>query len=174
MAVEKVVVLLDGRDFHATSVEQVLADQDKRNATVAAGWRLIEFTGWEVVNRPDDVVSSVAAALAGFAAPPVPVATGDLLDRRLAVLEQSGFSGSGTVSTHGHKVAVLAARPDGSAVIVGIDAEGWCADPAVWRRQLADMRALTLAGAACYRIPVQWIDDPLALAAVLRGAGLRP
>ena len=171
--VEKVVVLLDGRDFHATSVEQVLADQDKRNATVAAGWRLIEFTGWEVVNRPDDVVNSVAAALAGFATPPVPVATGDLLDSRLAALAHSGFSGPAVISTNDHTVAVLAARPDGSAVMVGVDAEGWCTDPAAWRRQLADMRAIAIAGVACYRMPVQQMDDPITLAAVIRGAGLQ-
>lgn len=119
-------------------------------------------------------MSAIQAALTHGATASLPIATGAPLDRRLAALAQSGFDGPATMSADGRTVALLVARPDGSAVVVGIDAVAWCADPAAWRRQLADMRAVAIAGAACYRVPLQRMDDPVSIAAVLRAAGLQP
>ena len=56
---ERLLVLIDGREFHARDVAQVLADQDKRNEALAAGWRVLEFTAWEVLNLSDSVIEEI-------------------------------------------------------------------------------------------------------------------
>src|SRR5262249_51974711 len=69
---QHLLALIDGREFHARHVLQILADQDKRNAALAAGWRILEFTAWEVVHTPDAVVEEIESAIAASRHYPLP------------------------------------------------------------------------------------------------------
>jgi hypothetical protein len=83
-----------------------------------------------------------------------------------------GFQGPSTIEVEGKPLDLLAVRPDGSAVVVAVDAAA-CVTTRSEARPLAGRRALTLAGVRCYRIPLQQVDDPVTLAAILEVAGLR-
>lgn len=176
----KLLVLLDGREFHAATAEQVLIDEDKRNRSIAAGWCVMEFTGWEVVHRLDEVVAEIRDALdaryttvqfvtggpgpAGLATAAesggVRVLCSGPLPAALAHLQGAGFAGSGLVSAGGLEMEALAVRQDPSAVVLGVDIGAWLADAGAWRRQLRLMRQLARAGVRCFRLPLERLQDP--------------
>ena len=172
---QHLLVLIDGREFHTREVAQVLADQDKRNEALAAGWRILEFTAWEVLNHPDAVIADIAAALGGSLAGGVAVeptsvdaaASGGTqltvvaapISPALAALASKDFTGASRVMLDGHTMRVLAVSADMRRVIVPVDAAQWVNDPVVWRAALSAMRRLTLAGVTSYRIPVERLDD---------------
>jgi len=168
---ERLLVLLDGREFHSMDSAQILADQDKRNEALAAGWRVLEYTAWEMLNAPEGVVAEIKRALE---VPPV-LATVEVtgqLPSELSALRAGGFAGSGVLRADSVTVTALAVRDDGTAAVIAVDADRWIADPTAWRRQLAAMRRLTLAGVGCYRVPTERLQDADALADTLRRAGL--
>ncbi|HXM58807.1 MAG TPA: Zn-binding domain-containing protein, partial [Candidatus Dormibacteraeota bacterium] len=187
----RLLVLLDGREFHATTAEQVLTDEDKRNRAIAAGWTVLEFTGWEVVHRLGEVVTEIHAAVDGrptlveFLVMP-PVSTGlavaaeggvrllcsEVLPPALARLEAAGFGGAGRVQAAGLEMEALALRQDPPAVVLGVDSRAWLADAGAWRRQLRLMRQLGRAGVRCFRLPLERLDDPAGLRHALELMGL--
>lgn len=60
---ERVYAELDSRRFHGTLVDWH-DDLRRENAVAIAGWRLcLRFSWWDIVEHPDEVVASVAAAL---------------------------------------------------------------------------------------------------------------
>jgi ATP-dependent helicase YprA (DUF1998 family) len=175
----QLAVLIDGREFHTATVDQVLADQDKRNRAIAAGERLLEFTGWEVLHHLDQVVAEIKGALeAGYEgatfvegatlraaeapAGRVLVSVEGPLPAELAALGAEGFESKGRVAVGTTIQEALAVRRDPPTVILAVDVGDWLKNPAEWRRQLALMRALTVAGVRCYRLPS---DGPTDLAA---------
>lgn len=168
---EHVIVLIDGREFHSADVTQVAADQDKRNAAMAAGWRLLEFTAWEVLHASDMVVAEIKLALKRAARTATAKVTDDM-PYALASLGGAGFVGAGAVYVDDLEVGVLAVREDASAAIVAVDAREWVDDAKLWRKQLAAMRRLTLAGTTCYRLPIERLSDEHAVMETLRGADL--
>jgi very-short-patch-repair endonuclease len=172
-APEHLMVLIDGREFHSREGAQILADQDKRNEALAAGWRVLEYTAWEVLTVPDRVTSEINQALAGtVTASTVTLDVSGRLPDALAILGDRGFAGSGVVSADAVSLPALAIRSSDSAAVIAVDAERWIADPTVWRAQLAAMRQLTLGGVSCYRIPTERLDDELAVRQTLIKAGL--
>ena len=58
---ERVAVECDGLGFHGA--EKFRSDRERRATLTAAGWRVIEATWWDVVDRPQWVVEQVAATL---------------------------------------------------------------------------------------------------------------
>ena len=176
---QHLLVLIDGREFHTREVAQVLADQDKRNEALAAGWRILEFTAWEVLNHPNAVIADIAAALGGSLAGGVavqPTSVGGAaagggqlsvvaapISPALAALASKGFTGASQVTLDGHTMLVLAVSADMRRVVVPVDAVQWISDPAAWRGALSAMRRLTLAGIASYRMPVDRLGDAIAV-----------
>lgn len=59
----RLVVELDSRRHHTSLLDR---DSDRRrdNRLMAAGWRVLRFTWWDLTERPTDVVAQVRAALA--------------------------------------------------------------------------------------------------------------
>ncbi len=185
----QLAVLVDGREFHTTTVDQVLADQDKRNQAIAAGERLLEFTGWEVLHHLDQVVEELRLALevgyegveladdgalraAEAPAGRVLLSVDGPLPAELAALGADGFEGRGRVAIGTVLQEALAVRRDPPTVILPVDVERWIADPAAWRRQLALMRALTVAGVRCFRLPAERLADPVDSRQTVRLMGL--
>lgn len=81
--VPNLAVLLDGQRFvldvafparrlaievdgwaHHSGVDRFRADRRKQNALVAAGWTVLRFTWWDLVERPQHVVRAIAQLLA--------------------------------------------------------------------------------------------------------------
>ncbi|OFW59091.1 MAG: hypothetical protein A2133_12145 [Actinobacteria bacterium RBG_16_64_13] len=60
-----VSVFLDGRAFHATTVEKIGSDLDKRNRLESRGVLVLEFTFGDVLRRFDEVGEAIRQALAG-------------------------------------------------------------------------------------------------------------
>lgn len=61
---QRVVVELDGLRFHTTPA-QLRADRRKDRRLAMNGWLVLRYTWLDVVERPHEVVSEIAAALAG-------------------------------------------------------------------------------------------------------------
>ena len=60
----RLVVETDGFAFHADRASY-RDDRRRSNALLLAGWRVLRFSWEDVVDRPDEVVATVRAALAG-------------------------------------------------------------------------------------------------------------
>lgn len=166
------VVLIDGREFHSATAEQVALDQRKRNALIGSGQRLLEFTAWEVVHRLDEVVDEVRGVLEGRIipismvpsaqlvaadAPPsaVTLAVGEELDGSLVDSLTDGWSGGGKLLANGSELALAAFRESPRTVLAAIDTEAWVSDPSRWRRDLSLLRRAAAAGIPCYRLAGQ-------------------
>ena len=174
----RLLALLDGREFHVATAHQVLTDEDKRNRAIAAGWRVLEFTGSEVVYHLDDVVEEVRSAVEGryavveFVAAGSPAASGlaaegavrivctGPLPVELTGLDIAGFAGSGLVTAGGNTAKALAVRQDPLAVVLTVDTDAWRAAGPAWCRQLRLMRQLSAAGVRCFRLPLERLGDP--------------
>lgn len=63
---QRLVVEAIGLSWH--SGDRVLADVERRNRLLLAGWRVLEFPWRDVVRRPRVVVSRIRAALSAFTA----------------------------------------------------------------------------------------------------------
>lgn len=59
---ERLVVEIDGRRAHVGR-EVFVADRRRQNRLVNAGYRVLRFTWWDLVERPDAVVASINQAL---------------------------------------------------------------------------------------------------------------
>jgi hypothetical protein len=59
----RVVIEVDGRRAHS-SREVFVADRRRQNRLVAAGYVVLRFTWWDLVERPDGVIREIRAALA--------------------------------------------------------------------------------------------------------------
>lgn len=58
----RLVLEVDGFDFHGG--EQFQDDRTRQNALVAAGFTVLRFTWWDLVDRPRRVASEVRTTLA--------------------------------------------------------------------------------------------------------------
>jgi hypothetical protein len=59
----RLVIEVDGERAH-TGRAAFVADRHRQNRLVAAGYTVLRFTWWDIVDRPDHVVAQVRAALA--------------------------------------------------------------------------------------------------------------
>ncbi len=64
---EKLAVEIDGFAYHR-DVTTFQPDRTKRNALIAAGWTVLNFTWADIVERGDQVVTTVRNALSRSAA----------------------------------------------------------------------------------------------------------
>jgi len=67
VAIPMVAVELDGHDFHEKTREQVTYRNQRDRDLIAAGWKVIHFSGSEMNRQPDQCVEDAfALALSGF------------------------------------------------------------------------------------------------------------
>ena len=59
----RLAIELDGREYH-DEPDALYRDRSKANAATLDGWRVLRFTWFDVMKRPDWVVATVRAALA--------------------------------------------------------------------------------------------------------------
>ncbi len=59
----RLAIEVDGWAFHST-VDRFRADRAKQNALIGAGWRVLRFTWWDLMERPGPVIATITALLA--------------------------------------------------------------------------------------------------------------
>jgi len=59
----RVVVELDGHDFHERTPEQAQSDKSRDRELQAKGWHVLRFTGREVLRRPEECLEEVSGLL---------------------------------------------------------------------------------------------------------------
>src|SRR5579871_179872 len=170
---QPLVILTDGREFHAASPDQILEDLDRRNQLEFAGHRLLEFTYADVVGSPDAVVETVRRALgearetagnpalvdgSGVALSSLEREFGASLQRADGRLQPScrvrvGDSG---------ELQALAADVATRRVILAVSPESWLEGGEKWVTDLRLHNLLRLAGWRVIRVPSPWLDSPQA------------
>ncbi len=71
---QKIVVECDGHDFHERTKDQARRDRSRDRDLQAEGWRVLRFTGSEIVSNPELRAAEVVAFVApGGSAPEAPV-----------------------------------------------------------------------------------------------------
>ncbi len=63
----KVIVELDGHDFHERTPEQARSDKSRDRELQRLGWRVMRFTGREVLDDPEQCLHEVSLLLHGKA-----------------------------------------------------------------------------------------------------------
>jgi len=58
----RLAVEMDGREFH-DDPDALYRDRSKANAATLEGWRVLRFTWYDVMRRPDWVIATVRSAL---------------------------------------------------------------------------------------------------------------
>jgi len=155
---ERVVILTDGRAFHAQDAVQVVEDLGRRNDLVHQGYCLLEFTYRDVMEEPETVVEAVRRALQGEAAGPaaewIPAPPPDEVREYAEHIcrEKPAFRPGGYLRLpDGLEVPVLAADPGARQVWLLVDVDAWLRDVARWRQDLAVHNRIRLAGWRIFR-----------------------
>jgi replicative superfamily II helicase/very-short-patch-repair endonuclease len=140
------VVLTDGRAYHASNELTIREDLDRRNALVNSGKHLLEFTYHDVIDQPDDVIAIIHAALALPATADTTVydASGGptLNEEQHARLVQfcadnPGYTAGGTLHlATGESLPLLAANLAAGIIVVPVDPREWVRDARIWQQQL--------------------------------------
>lgn len=63
---QRVAIEVDGMAYH-TDVERFQRDRTRQNALIATGWTVLRFTWWDLTERPDYVIRTIAAAVSSAA-----------------------------------------------------------------------------------------------------------
>lgn len=58
----KLVIELDSRRHHTSFLDRS-SDRRRDNRLMAAGWRVLRFTWWDLVERPNDVTAQIRLAV---------------------------------------------------------------------------------------------------------------
>jgi very-short-patch-repair endonuclease len=177
---EGLVVLTDGRAFHAQDPVKVVEDLDRRNALSLGGYRLLEFTYRDVVHDPQGVVELVRQALRGAAEGPgaqwiagsqPPEEAWDFV-RRLCQDVPAFRPGGHLRLADGTALSVLAAAPEWRWALVSVDVEGWGRDAAFWQRDLSACNRARLDGWQVLRVPQNRLRSPETQELIVRLAAL--
>lgn len=177
------VIMTDGRAYHASDEAQVVEDLDRRNQLELAGRRLLEFTYSEVVRTPVQVVQTMSEVLT-----PESSASRQVLEitERSPSRDETTLAGAlisagaagrpgGAISlSSAGKVETALLDDEGSTAVVLVDESRWINEPERWADDLRKHRLLRLAGWRLLRVPVSALDPAMIdrWAARLRG-GLR-
>lgn len=162
---ERLVVLTDGRAFHAQDPVKIVEDLDRRNTLVLEGYRLLEFTYQDVIDRPEGVVEMVRQALAespaqiaetleDYAA--IPVEAQPFVD---SLCRQSvRFRRGGRIAlAPGRTLETLAVDSTGQIALVLVDTDRWAGEGPAWQRDLASHNQARVRGWRLVRLPNLWL-----------------
>jgi hypothetical protein len=112
-------IFLDGREYHANSIEKIQRDFETRNRLEAAGDLVLEFTFGDVMHRFDEVAKALRNALDGDRLP----------------IEDPGALAGITIESH-----------DGDVASIVIDGHEWIDSESARERSLASCNRLRLGG----------------------------
>jgi very-short-patch-repair endonuclease len=126
---QRLIILTDGREFHAGNADSIRRDLDQRNRLSREGWRLLEFTYRDVIERPQHVLDLMKVALDRE---PLPISV-TVVGTRLELSD-------------GRQMATLRCSPAQRQAVIEIDPAEWIADEAVWMAALDAHNHLRLAG----------------------------
>ncbi len=157
---EKIVILTDGRAFHAQDAVKIVEDLDRRNDLVRQSYCLLEFTYRDVMEEPESVVEAVRRALQREAAGPVaewipapPLDGAREYVERLCQEKPTFRPGGYLRLPDGLEVPVLAADPEQHMAWLVVDMDAWLRDAARWQQDLAVHNRIRLAGWQILRAP---------------------
>jgi very-short-patch-repair endonuclease len=162
---QRLVVLTDGRAFHAQDPVKIVEDLDRRNALVFEGYRLLEFTYQDVINRPEGVIEMVRQALAwnpaqiaetleDYAA--IPIEAQPFVDSLCQ--HSTRFRRGGRIAlAPGRTLETLAVDSTGQIALVLVDADRWANEGAIWQRDLTLHNQARLQGWRLVRLPNLWL-----------------
>jgi hypothetical protein len=117
-----VSIYLDGRSYHAQSVEKIEDDLDRRNQLEAKGICVLEFTYADVIDHFDEVAQALGLARAGGAPDP-----------SLALAALPGWQ-------------LVSADPASLRAIVNVDPAAWVQREAARQESLRSANQARLAG----------------------------
>jgi hypothetical protein len=165
------VILTDGRAFHASEPLQVVADLDQRNRLEIAGYRLVEVTYADVEAGGDALIGLVRRAL-GLAAEvdeTVEVAPGEgaglapverAFGERLQKADPRLHLGATIRDGKGGTWTGLAVDPNTRRLLLVVDPEAWVRDDRMWIEAIRLHCRLRLAGWRLLRVPSLWLEAP--------------
>lgn len=163
---ERVVILTDGRAFHARDPVKIVEDLDRRNDLVLSGYRLLEFTYRDVAVDSEGVVEVVRQALQRVTPEPVvewmsgpPPAEAQKFLESLCQKRPAFQSGGHLHFLDGQTLSLLAADLEKRRALILVDVDAWARDEARWRRDLAIHNRARLAGWQVIRVPGEWIGS---------------
>lgn len=175
-----VVILTDGREFHASSPEQVEADFASRNRLEAEGNFLLEFTYSDVMDHPDTVIESIRQALGGKPSTEVQVraaAVGKLAAQESALVDEAARLDSECLRDHAFQagehgsVPALVVLPTRRIAVLRVDPGDWVKGPARWEGDIRAHRYLRLAGWRLLRFTPSSISSGAAVEALRIAVG---
>lgn len=126
---QRLIIFTDGREYHAGSAEAIRHDLDQRNRLSREGWRLLEFTYRDVLERPLHVLHLMRVAL----------------DREPLAVSVTAV-GNRLELSDGRQVETRQCNPAQRQVTIDIDPAEWIADESAWQAALDVHNHLRLAG----------------------------
>jgi hypothetical protein len=132
---QRLIILTDGREFHAGDADSIRRDLDQRNRLSREGWRLLEFTYRDVIERPQHVLDLMKVALDREPLPVSVTVVGNRLDL-----------------SDGRRVSTLRCSPAQRHATIEVDPAEWIADEAAWMAAMDVHNHLRLAGWVVERI----------------------
>lgn len=129
----RLVILTDGREFHAGSVEAIRRDVEARNRLEQEGWRLLEFSYRDVIERPEYVLRLIRVAL-------------DIEPLNVSVAVTSLGDSGCRLDFDGMSVSALACEPERRRVTIAVNAQAWVSDESAWSAALEAHNHLRLSG----------------------------
>ncbi|MBI4613292.1 MAG: DEAD/DEAH box helicase [Planctomycetes bacterium] len=160
----RLVILTDGRAFHAETVDKIVLDIEQRNQIVLLGHQLLEFTYDDVLHSPEAVLETVRIAV-GATTESTP-ARADVLplrsplaadDIRVAERFRSvdpRFEGPGSIEIDGvGAISCLSLDRGRRRAVLVIDPSRWVENRDLWVADVRLHNALRLAGWRVLRLP---------------------
>lgn len=164
------VILTDGRVYHASDPLAIVEDLDRRNALVLSGHTLLEVTYRDVFYHPETILAMVQRALAAdAAAPPAPFSIGStalLPSTARSLVEDlcrrnTGFRPGGYIHLdNGSTLDALAMHPEKRLALLLVDEEQWIREPGAWQQSLTRHNQARLEGWRLVRMPTLWLSSP--------------
>lgn len=155
----RLIIFTDGRQFHANSAETIRRDHDQRNRLMREGWRLLEFTYHDVIERPEHVLHLLRVALdlkpltltvsVAPSTTPLPAEvqalaeqlSADPTQRNCRVELSNGFSAHAIVCDPGQRRATI-----------WVDTRRWLGDESAWVSDVEAGNCLRLLGWRAERV----------------------
>jgi replicative superfamily II helicase len=161
-----VVILTDGRAYHASDPVSIVEDLDRRNTVTLSGKLLLEFTYRDVIDHTEAVVDLMRKAITSE----YEIETSYLSQDRISSIESRNFAQrlcqsvpqlqpGGLISlTNDESLDLVASSLERKFAIVFIEPLQWIRDPTIWQRDLNHHNRARLAGWKVLRFPRLWLN----------------
>jgi hypothetical protein len=162
-----VVIMTDGKAFHAKDPIAIIEDLDRRNAISLQKKTLLEFTYKDVIETPEKVIEVISVALVANKNIQInsnlesKSGTGGRIKLFLdALMEKCPpfQTNVGIQLADGEELEALAVDPDRGIAIVLIDPDQWVRNPENWRDSLMKYNLARIQGWRLLRLPKPWLE----------------